>query len=332
MKNIWKIMRKAKESDSELLNKYLWVMFWWACWDALGSATEFLTPDKFDYVEDFQWRWKFRSKPWDYTDDTAQALCLAQSLLDCKWFDIEDQLDKYLMWFKDWYMSSQDRAFWIWMQTADRLYKYKQYKEWIIKEKPREEDLSWKKKDWNWCLMKIWSIPLFYYSNPKKALFYAWESCKAMHNTDICISSAEYFVWLVIWALQWESKETLSKPDYSPVKNYWESHKIHEKLLPIVKGSYNLKNESELWFSWHYWYVVDSLEIALRWFFKFDTFEEWMVKIVNLGNDADTNACIYWYLAWAYYGYDNIPSKRKDNVTNKWLIKDLAKWLYSQLF
>ena len=162
MKNIWKIMRKAKESGSELLNKYLWVMFWWACWDALGSATEFLTPDKFDHVEDFQWRWKFRSKPWDYTDDTAQALCLAQSLLDCKWFDIEDQLDKYLMWFKDWYMSSQDRAFWIWMQTADRLYKYKQYKEWIIKEKPREEDLSWKKKDWNWCLMKIWSIPLFY--------------------------------------------------------------------------------------------------------------------------------------------------------------------------
>jgi ADP-ribosylglycohydrolase len=42
--------------------------------------------------------------------------------------------------------------------------------------------------------MKIGAIPLFYYSNPKKALFYAKECCKAMHNTDICISSAEYFV------------------------------------------------------------------------------------------------------------------------------------------
>jgi ADP-ribosylglycohydrolase len=151
-----------------------------------------------------------------------------------------------------------------------------------------------------------------------------------MHNTDICISSAEYFVWLVIWALQWESKETLAKPEYSPVKNFRKIHPIHETLLPIIKGSYNYKDESELWFTWHYWYVVDSLEIALRWFFKFDSFEEWMIRIVNLGNDADTNACIYWYLAWAYYWYDKIPDRRKNNVTNKWLIKNLADWLYNK--
>lgn len=309
-------------------DKFLWVMFWWAVGDALGSVTEFLTPNKFEHVEDFQWRWKFRSNPWDYTDDTAQALCLAQSLLDCKWFNIEDQLEKYLMRFKDWYMSSQDRAFGVWMQTADRLYKYKQYKEWKIKNKPREEDLSWKKKDWNWSLMKIWAIPLFYCNNPEKAISYWWESVKALHNTDICISSAEYFVWLVIWALHWESKENLKNPYYSPVKDYWDTHKMHEALIPIVNWSYETKDKLELWVK--YGYVIDSLEVALRWLFKFSSFEEWLVEIVNLWYDADTNACIYWYLAWAYYGYDNIPSKRKDNITNKWLINKLADRLYNE--
>ena len=92
------------------INKFLGVMFWWAIGDALGSATEFLTPDKFALVKDFQWRPKFRTKPVDYTDDTAQALCLAQSLLDCGGFDIEDQLDKYLKWLSEGYMSSTNRA------------------------------------------------------------------------------------------------------------------------------------------------------------------------------------------------------------------------------
>ena len=313
------------------LDKFLWVMFWWAVWDALGSVTEFLQLWSFPHVEDFQWRPKFRSDPWDYTDDTAQALCLAQSLLDCKWFNIEDQLDKYLKRIDEWYMSSQDRAFWIWLQTMKRLYKYKQYKEWKIEEKPWEEDLSWKKKDWNWSLMKIWPIPLFYYSDPEKALYYSRECCKAHHNTDICMSCAEYFVWLVLGALQWEPKSTLKDFNYSPVANYWNNHKRNDVLLPIMKWNYMSKSWDELIKSCpYYWYVVDSLEIALRWFFKYDTFEDWLINIVNLWNDADTNACIYWYLAWAYYWYNNIPSKRKDNITNKDLISNIANRLLNE--
>lgn len=310
------------------LNKFLWVMVGWAVWDALGSVTEFLRPWMFPYTKDFSWRPKFRSKPWDYTDDTAQALCLAQSLLDCKWFDIEDQLDKYSKWFNEWYMSSQDKAFWIWVQTARQLYQYKLYKEWKISDKPREKDLSWKNKDWNGSLMKIWPIPLYYFNNPEKALLYAWECCKALHNTDICISCAEYFVWLVIWALQWEKKEVLKNPKYSPVKDYWETHQMHEAIIPVANWSYDNKDKWELWIK--YWYVVDSLEVVLWWFFKFDSFEEWMLEIVNLWYDSDTNACIYWYLAWAYYWYDSIPDRWKNNVTNWWFIYSIAEKLYSE--
>ena len=227
------------------LNKFLWVMFWWAVGDALWSVTEFLKPWQFEPVTDFKWRSKFRTQPWDYTDDTAQALCLAQSLIDCNWFNIEDQLDKFLKWLEEWYMSSQPRAFWIWLQTWNRIYKYKQYKDWIINYKPREEDLSWMKKDWNGSLMKIWSIPLFYYDNAEDAIQYAWESVKAIHNTDICKSCAEYFVGLVYWALHWEDKKTLQKIDYSPIPDYRKNHTIHEKVLPLARWSYNWKTKTD---------------------------------------------------------------------------------------
>jgi len=36
-------------------DKFLWVMFGWAVWDALWSVTEFLKPWTFNHVEDFQW-------------------------------------------------------------------------------------------------------------------------------------------------------------------------------------------------------------------------------------------------------------------------------------
>ena len=310
------------------LNKFLGVMFGWAIWDALWSTTEFLKPWQFTPITDFKWRAKFRTGPWDYTDDTAQALCLAQSLIDCNWFNIEDQLDKFLKWLEEWYMSSQPRAFWIWLQTGERIYKYKQYKEWKIKDKPREEDLSWKKKDWNWALMKIGPIPLFYHDNAEETLYYAWESVKAIHNTDLCISCAEYFVWLVWWALNWVDKKTLQKFDYSPIPDYRKTHTIHKKLLPVTRRSYNWKTEKQLSDN-IYWYVVDSLEIALWWFFKFDSFEEWMIHIVNLWGDADTNACIYGYLAWAYYWYDTIPERRRENISRKRLITEITEKLYN---
>lgn len=308
------------------INKFLGVMFWWAIGDALGSATEFLTPDKFVPVKDFQWRPKFRTNPGDYTDDTAQALCLAQSLLDCWGFDIEDQLDKYLKWLSEGYMSSTNRAFWIGLQTLDRLWKYKQYKEGKLQNRPREEDLSGQKKDGNGALMKIWPIPLFYAKDPQKALYYAGESCKAIHNTDLCISCAQYFVGLIIGVMNGLKKSDLQLFPYSPVERRWDMHKMHPDLIPVVKGSYLNKEKSELWTV--YGYVLDSLEVALWWFFNFNSFEEGMIEVVNLWYDADTNGCLYGYLAGAYYGYDAIPERWKTQLTNKELLAQFAQSFY----
>lgn len=54
-----------------------------------------------------------------------------------------------------------------------------------------------------------------------------------------------------------------------------------------------------------------------------------MIEIVNLGYDADTNACMYGYLAGAYYGYDAIPERWREYITNKDLIDTLTRKLYT---
>jgi ADP-ribosyl-[dinitrogen reductase] hydrolase len=53
--------------------------------------------------------------------------------------------------------------------------------------------------------------------------------------------------------------------------------------------------------------VVKSLEASLWAFHDADTFEEAVLKAVNLGDDADTTGAICGQLAGAYWGESNIP-------------------------
>ena len=307
-------------------DKSLWVIFGWAVWDALWAPFEFLPMDSFERT-DRKYHWNEALKEWEWTDDTAMALLLADSLVRCKWFDIEDQLENYLKRHKTWYMWLRDFPEWEWIQVSKMMYYYEMYKEWAFTDKPWETDLSWEYMDWNWSLMRIWPIPVFYYNNPEKALFYAWESSKSTHHTDLCIASCVYYTWLIIWAMGWIRKKDLLMPYFSPVKNYRKEHKVPEVLKPIFEWYYAWKEREQIKPTG---YVVETLETVLWWFYNSESFEEWMEKVINLWWDADTTACIYWYLAWAYYGYDSIPQERKDGLANKWLIRNFAERLYSE--
>lgn len=56
-------------------------------------------------------------------------------------------------------------------------------------------------------------------------------------------------------------------------------------------------------------YVVDSFATALHCIFTTDSFEEAVIKAVNLGGDADTIGAITGGLAGALYGYEAIPER-----------------------
>lgn len=325
---IWEMKKENKKSDPKLLNKFLWVMVGWAVWDALWAPFEFLRMGEFER-EDGEYHDDGRFQEWERTDDTAMALLLADSLIRCKWFDIEDQLKNYYKWHKTWYMWLRPYPEWEWMQVSKMMYFYEMYLNGKFRDKPWETDLSWEYMDWNWSLMRIWPVPLFYFNEPEKALFYAWESSKSTHHTDLCINSCIYYTWLILWAMNWTSKDKLLTPYYSPIKDYWGNHKIADILKPIIEWSYKEKDRYEIKPNG---YVVETLETALWWFYKAENFKDWMDLIINLWWDADTTACIYWYLAWAYYWYDKIPQSRRDWLVQWDRIERIAKKLYDNNF
>ena len=78
---------------------------------------------------------------------------------------------------------------------------------------------------------------------------------------------------------------------------------LHPMIQEIAQGSFRQKQPPAIQGSG---WVVKSLEASLWAFHDADTFEEAVLKAVNLGDDADTTGAICGQLAGAYWGESGI--------------------------
>jgi len=79
--------------------------------DALGTTAEFSPRGSFPDIEDLVGGGPFGLEPGQWTDDSSMALCLATTLLKAGGFDPADQMDWYLRWFEEGYLSSTGKCF-----------------------------------------------------------------------------------------------------------------------------------------------------------------------------------------------------------------------------
>ena len=91
--------------------KQLGALLGLAAGDALGCTLEFKKPSTFESITTIVGGGVHKLKAGQWTDDTSMALCLAQSLIDCKGFNPKDQMLKYCKWYDEGYMSSTGTCF-----------------------------------------------------------------------------------------------------------------------------------------------------------------------------------------------------------------------------
>jgi ADP-ribosyl-[dinitrogen reductase] hydrolase len=73
-------------------------------------------------------------------------------------------------------------------------------------------------------------------------------------------------------------------------------------------------------------WVRHSIESALWAVQTTRSFEEALVKVVNLGNDADTAGCLTGALAGALYGLHNIPQRWRQALHGEYPIRSGKLW------
>ena len=288
--------------------------------DAVGTTLEFKTPGTFEPLDDMVGGGPYRLQTGQWTDDTSMALCLAESLVACEGFNASHQMDLYVRWWREGYLSSTGRCFDIGNTVKDALQRYQQTEFAMM---GSTDPMS----AGNGSLMRLAPVAMFFATDPELAIRLCGESSRTTHGARTCIDACRYFGGLIVGALRGATKEELLSERYCPVVGLWERAPLCAEIDEIATGSFKRLEPPDIVGSG---YVVKSLEAALWAFYRSETFEEGCLKAANLGNDADTTAAIYGQIAGAFYGMDRIPSGWREKLADRELISNFASSLHSK--
>jgi ADP-ribosyl-[dinitrogen reductase] hydrolase len=104
-----------------LRGRFQGTLFGLATGDAVAAATQYRRPGRFTPVGDLLGGGPFDLPRGGWSDDTAMALCLAESLIERQGFDPRDQVVRYRRWQQEGYLSATGQCVGITAGTARAL-------------------------------------------------------------------------------------------------------------------------------------------------------------------------------------------------------------------
>ena len=140
----------------------------------------------------------------------------------------------------------------------------------------------------NGSLMRVSPVALVYHNNLETALKNAVRSSQVTHPYPTNSEACKVYTHLIIRTLEGVSKEDIAET----LTNYaFEDPDLGLRFAKYTNvASFEAVKEQDISSSG---YVVHTLEASLWAFFTTNTFEEGALKVVNLGNDADTVGAVY---------------------------------------
>lgn len=290
-------------------DKFLGCLLGLAAGDAVGTTVEFKRRGSFTPLTDMVGGGPFALPVGAWTDDTSMALCLGYSLVERGGFDAADQMNRYLAWRDEGYLSSTGRCFDIGGTVSSALSRYR----------ATGDPFSGSTDPYsagNGSIMRLAPIPLFYRHDEAQTLHFAGESSRTTHGAAECVDACRLMAGMLHTALHGGDKEA--------ILGYQGYQTVTPKIQTIAAGDYRHKSAAEIKGSG---YVVQSLEAALWCFAATDSFREAILAAANLGDDADTTAAVCGQIAGAYYGKSGIPAAWLEKLVMGQAIEQLARAL-----
>ncbi|MDD8019974.1 MAG: ADP-ribosylglycohydrolase family protein [Acidobacteriota bacterium] len=312
-------MRNKEERD-EREEKVLGGLFGLAVGDALGVPVEFTkrSERKKQPVTDMIGYGTYARPPGTWSDDSSLAFCLAESL--CQGFDLHDIAHKFCRWLDEGYWAPYGQAFDVGCTTGLAINRLREGVNPV--EAGGRDEFS----NGNGSLMR--SLPLAYYveklSRPEQFELTHQVSCLT-HGHPRSQMACGIYIQLAINLLKGQNPADAYKTTGAEVKKYY-TRLPYKRELPhfarILEANIQELPEESINSSG---YVIDTLEAGLWCFLKSKSYEETVLKAVNLGDDTDTTGAVAGGLAGLYYGLAGIPERWINRLARKDDIMDLAQ-------
>src|SRR5512140_3408853 len=240
-------------TEISLKSRFRGALLGLAAGDALGTTAEFEPPGSFEPLEDIVGGGPFELNPGEWTDDTSMALCLAESLIERHGFDAADQMQRYVRWQEEGYLSSNGRCFDCGNTVAAALRRFRSTGDPMAGSTAPDTA-------GNGSLMRLAPVPLFFGSDPELAVNMAAESSRTTHAAPEAVDACRFYARLIVLAAEGKPKAEILSGSHGL--------SLSAKIAAVAAGSYKgrraprggARARDEVRGSG---YVVDSLEAAL---------------------------------------------------------------------
>lgn len=307
--------QEREERSGEFTNRQRGCLIGLAVGDALGAAVEFMPPGSFAPVTGYRAGGPHGPEPGEWTDDTSMALALADSLVLAGW-NLTDQAERYLSWWRNGSYSVIDRCFDIGNATRWALSEFERHRD------PRRSGDPSERASGNGSILRLAPVPIrFSHRFPddiERLAEIAAESSIPTHASPQCLSACRYMTIILAGLMHGHDRNDVLAPDWEPMQQLKAFAPLHPEVDAVASGSFRKLEPPAIKGSG---YVVKSLEAALWAFHNAQSFEEAVLKSVNLGDDADTTGAVCGQFSGAYWGETRIPSKWLSGLAKREMIE-----------
>ncbi|MEE3715574.1 ADP-ribosylglycohydrolase family protein [Tumidithrix elongata RA019] len=260
-----------------------------------------------------------------WSDDSSLSFCLAESM--CQGFSLDALAEFFCRWRSQGYWSAHGNVFDVGATTALSIYRLHQGVP------PLEAGETSDGTNGNGSIMRI--LPLAFYHKTLSLR----ELIERVHQVS-CITHAHprsqiacgIYICIAVQILLGHDPQDAYLLGIKDAKQLYvepallsELHHFERVLSEDIPGLTQDEINSS-------GYVVDTLEAALWCLLTSTSYEETVLKAVNLGNDTDTTATVAGGLAGIYFGVESIPAEWIDQLARKDDIIDLANRLETAVY
>lgn len=335
-----------------------------ACGDAIGSTLQYRSSAQFMPVSDLLagGHWQLPRGAW--TDDTAMTLCLAESLLSAEACDVADQLRRYLRWQADGYMTSTGQCVGITATvasalatvpssgTAGGLAASAAMTRVDVQRSPVvRADAE--------ALSRVGAVVMFAASSPQRVFAWSAAAAEVTHCSPRVLAACRYYAALLLAALRGATRRSLLADARDLLAAHAEAvlepeirrlaeardfpHDVGDSAAgralagsamvggaargeatggdaagggavagDVVAGG-DVAGDA-----------ATALRLVLGVLGDTTGYREGLLRIVNLGGDADVHGAMFGQLAGALYGAEGIPAAWRNGLLRRDLLADLA--------
>lgn len=272
--------------------------------DALGVPVEFkdraaVQADPVKGMRGFGTHWQ---PPGTWSDDSSLLLCSTESLLHHE-FDTEDMGRRFARWSREEIWTPHGKVFDIGVTTSNALARIAKG----VRAEAAGSDGQF--SNGNGSLMRMLPIALRFASAPAKQLADRIHRASAITHRHPRSQMACVLLTLVIRELlDGQSPPEAFANGLSAFRSHYELDAWwaaeSDSFQFLLAGDLARRSECEMESSG---YVMHTLAASLWCLLTTASFQECVLKAVNLGGDADTTGCVAGGLAGAHYGLAVIP-------------------------